>query len=293
MAAIGAVRGVETATPNLRRPHAPLAIRRNRASPRRRDRRSAASKAHLFPPLPHQPKDQPWKDPDPDQEDNGAATMTSIDDLLQQLRTAPVESVSCKRIKTDAALQPRDPQIAGYADRERLEATSETHVDAMHSRLVGDACSELTPVLIGNNSGTLLLVDGHHRLKATLRSGRTQIPARVLPMTMTEAVHVSKLVNLGQAALALHPEQAREALWQHMAMLTSRGKTDLPEHVTYRGLAGRFGNGVSAATVSRMLKRMSEVKASDYSFAALDPVSATAPMAPFQDRHKGATSRSP
>lgn len=197
--------------------------------------------------------------------------MHPIDELLAALRKTPPTPVLCRTVKADATLQPRNPSLPGSADRARLLRESEAHIAAMAARLTAAPDRETEPVLIAREGRTLWLVDGHHRLMAYRRSGRLTIPARIANMSKVDAAHVAKLANLGQTALALHPEQARECAWQHLALLTEQGRRELPKGVTRRSLAGLFGEGVQPSTVQRMLKRLPNVNPEDYSEQACDP----------------------
>jgi ParB-like chromosome segregation protein Spo0J len=126
---------------------------------------------------------------------------------------------------------------------------------------------ELEPILAADVGGALFVVDGHHRLKAYSRAQRATIPARVYPMDRQTAVLVSKLVNCGERALAMHPEQCRDAAWQYLAAVTRRGAMKLPEGDSCRTVAGRFGIGKD--TVSNMLRKLPTVNPKDYA-GALD-----------------------
>jgi ParB-like chromosome segregation protein Spo0J len=123
-------------------------------------------------------------------------------------------------------------------------------------------------VLVADVGGGLFVVDGHHRLKAYRRAQRETIPARVYPMDRHRAVVVSKLVNCGERALEMHPEQCRDAAWQYLAAVTRRGAMKLPPGDSCRTLAGRFGIGKD--TVSNMLRKLPKVNPTDYA-GALDP----------------------
>jgi hypothetical protein len=198
--------------------------------------------------------------------------MLRVDELLAALRTAPVKRVPVASITQDPVLQPRSPHaVIKQLERQRLDDVSERHIAAMAAVLADDPKRELVPVLVADVDGIAMLVDGHHRIAAYRLSKRGTIPARKLKMTRAEAVHVSKLVNLGQTALALHPDQAREACWQHIAMLMQGGKVGLPKGVTYRGLEALFGDGAKKDTVSRMVKRVKTLRRAEFGPDACDP----------------------
>jgi len=198
--------------------------------------------------------------------------MRDVDELLAALRAAPVKRMSIPSITEDPAFQPRNPNaVVKRLERHRLDDVSERHTAAMAAVLNEDPKRELVPVLVAEVDGVAMLVDGHHRVHAYRLSKRSTIPARTLKMTRAEAVHVSKLVNLGQTALALHADQAREACWQRVAMLMQWGRGDLPKGVTYRSLEALFGEGVKKDTVGRMVKRVKTLRRAEFGPASCDP----------------------
>lgn len=123
--------------------------------------------------------------------------------------------------------------------------------------LKADQSAELHPLSLANVAGTLYVVDGHHRLRAYKRAGRTEAPATVRPMTLREASHASKLSNVTHTRLEMRPEQKRNALWHYLAAVTSEGARELPAGETQRKLAAAFGQ--SRDTLQRMLARLPQV----------------------------------
>lgn len=189
--------------------------------------------------------------------------MEKLEALLTHWQAQDVRTVSTGKLRTDPALQPRDACIAPFADRSRLESESERHIARMADCLVD---SELEPMLVADVSGVLYVVDGHHRLKAHKRARERQARVRVLSVTWNDAVAASKLVNCGGAKLPLHPEQARECLWQSMAAATQHGM--LPLDVSNRQLGRIFGT--SKDTAAAMRKHLSKVNPRDFTADALD-----------------------
>ncbi len=190
--------------------------------------------------------------------------MEKLEALLTRWQAQDVRAVSVGKLRTDDALQPRDARIAPFTDRGRLESESERHVAQMADRLVD---SELEPMLVADVDGVLYVVDGHHRLKAHKRARERQARVRVLSVTWNDAVAASKLVNCGGAKLPLHPEQARECLWQSMAAATQHGM--LPLDVSDRQLGRTFGT--SRETVGAMRRRLPSVNPREFNADALDP----------------------
>lgn len=197
-----------------------------------------------------------------------AGKAGTIQQTLERLRAAEPQQLPLASLYTDDALQPREARMVPFRDQARVERRSEEHVGTM--RLVLEAAQgiELEAVLLADVDGSLFVVDGHHRLKAYRRAQRETIPARVLPMDRQRAVMVSKLVNCGERALAMHPEQCRDAAWQYLAAVTRRGAGQLPAGDSCRTVAGRFG--ISKDTVSNMLRKLPMVNPKDYA-GALDP----------------------
>ena len=195
--------------------------------------------------------------------------MESPSTLLQRWRETDPRRLPCRELGTDEALQPRVQRLAPYRDWPRLEDASEEHVAVMRSRLASSSAVELEPVLVAKVDASLLLVDGHHRLRAYIAERRATIPARILQVTLRQAILASKFANLDGAKLPLHSEQRRDAAWQYLAELTHRGTLGLPEGESLRSLGARFG--IAANTVRAMLKKLPEVDPSSYSEEACDP----------------------
>jgi len=172
-------------------------------------------------------------------------------------------------LRTDDALQPREPRMVPLKKQHSVQTRSEEHTGTMLLVLRASAEAQLEPLLVAELAEGLHVVDGHHRLKAYQQAHRDTIPVRVLPMSRREAVLVSKLVNCSDRALEMHPEQKRDAAWQYMAAVTNRGSSDLPPGESLRGLAGRFG--VSRGTIANMARKLPKVNPRDWSPEAHDP----------------------
>lgn len=188
---------------------------------------------------------------------------------LERLKVAEVRQLSLDSLETDDALQPRVDRMVPFREQTKVERRSEEHIGTMRLMLEAAQGIQLEPVLVAEMEGELFIVDGHHRLNGYRRAKRETIPARVLPMKRTEAVMVSKLVNCGDRALEMHPEQKRDAAWQYLAGVTLRGSQQLPEGESLNAIAGRFG--VGRATVQRMVHQLPKVNPEDWNSAAYDP----------------------
>jgi ParB-like chromosome segregation protein Spo0J len=191
-----------------------------------------------------------------------------VERTLQRFQAAEVRQMPFASLKTDDAFQPREARMVPLKEHARVERRSEEHIGTMRLALEAAHSIELEPVLVAEVEGVLYVVDGHHRLKAYRRAQRETIPARVLPMTRTGAVLVSKLVNCAERALEMHPEQKRDAAWQYLAAVTHRGAVGLPEGESLRAIAGRFGIGKD--TVRTMLRKLPDVNPRDWQGDALD-----------------------
>lgn len=196
--------------------------------------------------------------------------MEKIEALLSEWRKAPVRMVPAADLHTDAALQPRVIALAPYRDRGRLESASEEHIERMTADFLTFGDKQPEPLLVAECEQKLLIVDGHHRLAACKAAKRELLPAQVIRTDHLTAAMVSKLANCDGAKLPLHREQAREAAWQYLAHLTSRGRLPLPTGLSTRKVAARIG-GLSHSTVSRMLTDLRKVELSEFDSPALDP----------------------
>jgi len=139
----------------------------------------------------------------------------------------------------------------------------------MRGRLAGGNATDLEPVLVAHVGERPLLVDGHHRLKAYRLERRETIPARVLVVTLEQAVMASKLANLDGAKLPMHSEMRRDAAWQYLALVTLRGTLGLPAGESLRTVGARFG--IAHNTVRAMLDRLPEVDPTQFGTEACDP----------------------
>ncbi|WEN14646.1 ParB N-terminal domain-containing protein [Rhodanobacter sp. AS-Z3] len=195
--------------------------------------------------------------------------MEKIQGTLTGWLALPVTMILLEEIETDEALQPRTRDVVAARDRYRLDEASELHIARLRDDLAAFPGKEAEPLLVAEVGGRRLLVDGHHRREAYRLARRRVAPVRLLRMSMSEAVMVSKLVNCGGVKLPLHPEQAKEAAWQYLAHITGRGRRPLPPGQSRRGIAGTFG--VSKSTVCRMIEALPKVKLGDFGDDALDP----------------------
>lgn len=195
--------------------------------------------------------------------------MQKIKHTLDHWRELQVTAVPLERIETDEVLQPRTRDAVAVKHRHRLDEASDLHIARMREDLATFVDKETEPLLVAETDGRLLLVDGHHRLSAYRLAGRQTAPARVLSVSRSEAVMVSKLVNCDGVKLPLHPDQAREAAWQYLAHVTTRGRMPLPSGASLRTVAAIFKAGKS--TVGRMLAKLPAVDLNDYSEEAKDP----------------------
>lgn len=165
--------------------------------------------------------------------------------------------VPLREIKTHPALQPRDLSLVKLRDQPRLEAQSDDLVRHMAELLKASSQAQLAPLYVADVEGVLYVVDGHHRLRAYKRAKRETVPAHVKAMTLQQASHASKVANLTHTKLPMHPEQLRNACWHYLAHVTREGGQALPQGISQRSVAARFG--ITLDTVQRMLAKLPEV----------------------------------
>jgi len=189
----------------------------------------------------------------------------TVEQALQQLQAATVQTVPLSALKTDDALQPRVIRMVPFKAQGGVESRSEEHIGSMRLALEASHSIQLKPVLVAEMEEGLFVVDGHHRLKAYRQAHRQTIPARVYPMDRQRAVLVSKLVNCTERALPMHSEQRLDAAWQYLAAVTGRGSREMPP---VRTIVGLFGIGYG--TAQRMRHKIPEVNPKDWNPEALD-----------------------
>lgn len=192
-------------------------------------------------------------------------SMENVGALLAHWQEQQPQQIALGKLKADPAYQPRDPRLAPFKERARLERESEDHIArlATHS-----AHGELEPLLVAQVAQVLYVVDGHHRLKAHKRASRRTAAVRILTVTAEQARMVSKLVNCSGAKLTMHAEQSRECAWQTLAYLTGYGRWGLPDRVSLRDFGDTYGT--AHETVRRMLRKLSQVNRDDYTADACD-----------------------
>ncbi len=192
--------------------------------------------------------------------------MQNWNEILETWRAIPATHSKRSNIKIDDSLQPRSLQAVAVKQRASAKLESDKHATALADRL--KATADLDPILVADIEGTLYVVDGHHRYKAYKAERKQLIPARVKRTDWKTAVAVSKLVNLDHRALRLHKDQAREACWQYLALITSRGLISLGETSSGRKVAAMFG--IAPNTVWNMLNVLPKVIRAEFRRDAID-----------------------
>lgn len=190
-----------------------------------------------------------------------------LEELLADWRAIEPQQVALADLRRADKYQPRNVRLAPYRDRARLDSASERHIADLALKLTDGR--ELEPLLVARIGGSLYLIDGHHRMNAYRSEGRQSVPVRVREATEAEALLVSKVVNCDGVKLPMHPEQHREAAWQYLALLTNRGRSELPAGASLRSIGRAFGVGKD--TIGSMLRKLPAVSASDYGPDAVDP----------------------
>ncbi|WP_369930051.1 DNA-binding protein [Xanthomonas sp. NCPPB 2632] len=176
--------------------------------------------------------------------------------------------VAVGSLKTDEILQPREGRMVPYREQGTVAARSDAHVGTMRLALEAGAAVELEPLLAAEVGNELLIVDGHHRLKAYSLARRAMVPVRTAKMSLHAAVILSKLANTDARAMEMHPQQRLDAAWQYLAHITERGRLRLPPGESLRAVSGRFGIG--RGTVARMVEKLPSVSPSAFAPAAND-----------------------
>lgn len=193
--------------------------------------------------------------------------MEKLQTTLADWRELKVTMVPLDALVTDEALQPRTPEAVAFKYRHRLTEASELHVTRLGDDLGTTPDRHHDPLLIAVIEGEMRVVDGHHRLEAYRKAGRSEVPARLKAIDQQTAVMVSKLVNCDGVKLPLHPDQAREAAWQFIAEATARGRKPLGASLRATGAA--FGVGKS--TIDAMVKKVPTVNLGHFGPEAVDP----------------------
>lgn len=195
--------------------------------------------------------------------------MANASEALAALRRGTHRMVAVGSLATDEALQPREGRMVPYREQGTVAARSEAHVGTMRLALEAGASVELEPLLAAEVGNKLLVIDGHHRLRAYTLAQRPMVPVRTAPMSLHAAVILSKLANTDARAMEMHPQQRLDAAWQYLAHITERGCRPLPPGESLRTVSGRFG--VGRGTVARMVDKLPGVIPSTFAEAANDP----------------------
>lgn len=197
-------------------------------------------------------------------------------EVVDQLRAAEVLMVPLSDVRTLPSLQPRNRRLVPIKDCARVEQRSSEHSTALGLVLDCSRDAQLEPILLADIPGDgeidviagLYVVDGHHRLDAYQAAKRDVIPARVLQMSLTTAVLVSKPINCTGRSLEMHREQRLDAAWQYLAAVTEGGRSALPVGESTRTVARCFGIGHN--TVARMLTELKSLDLKDFPLGTRD-----------------------
>jgi hypothetical protein len=167
--------------------------------------------------------------------------LTRLRARLAEWRTVKPRKLSVASIAVDEALQSRNGDAVPLVRRRITRQQAQAHVQLIATR-AADRQRQLEPLLVAElPNGSLLLVDGFHRLKGCRKAGLTEINARVLAMSRAAAVTMSKLVNTGSEHLAMDKNQAKEAAWQFYCIATRGGSAPSTEWPSIRTIVADFG----------------------------------------------------
>jgi hypothetical protein len=197
---------------------------------------------------------------------------------LDAIQLTVVREISLASVRTHESLQPRSTRLIPFKDLSRMDSLSEDHIQMLSLALESSADLNLEPIWLADVPTTpergiepgLYIVDGHHRFSAYRKAKRTEIPARVLPLSFAMAVLLTKPVNCSGCKLSMHREQRLDAAWQYLAIVMEGGARPLlPNGESLRTVAGKFGVGHN--TVSRMLRELPKVNRDEFRPDARDP----------------------
>jgi len=192
--------------------------------------------------------------------------MQKVAGLMAEWHNITPEMVEIEMIETDDKYQARNKRLAPFKDRGRLESASAQHIDTLALKL--GKKRQLDAVWLARIDDKLYLVDGHHRLQAYRKKKRDSIPARIRDSTEMDAIMVSKACNCVGVKLPMHAEQCREAAWQHLALVTHRGRREMPVGESSHKIAMLYG--ISKNTLTAMKKKMTKIKLDEYPPEACD-----------------------
>lgn len=181
-----------------------------------------------------------------------------IDKLADSWTEQEVRMIPLADIKTEERFQPRLIEPLPFRERVTDKCRLAEHVKRM-AELLGDTGRQLEAIWLADLNGELIVLDGHHRLAAYDRAGRSTIPARVRSVDSRTAFMTSRLANLSSRAEELRPKQRLEACFAFLGSLTCEGRDEVPPKLSCRLLGREFG--ISHDTVNRMIQSIKKTVA--------------------------------
>jgi hypothetical protein len=165
--------------------------------------------------------------------------LHTINEAFDAFKTAKPEMVALVTVQCDRALQPRDVSLLTKSERPQERNGRKKQIVGMVQRLSNSPRMMFDPLYLARIDGALYVVDGHTRLDAYRKAGRTHARAVIVPMSREVAVMVSKIVNTTPRARELQTRMTNEAWWAVLWQLSDNGRSD-PGRVA-RTIAERFG----------------------------------------------------
>jgi hypothetical protein len=166
----------------------------------------------------------------------------------EQERTTSREDAPCQREGEFLRVKLADIVTRkAWQVRTRLNAATVTQYLTAY-RADADA---LPPVKVANVNGTLLLVDGWHRIEALKLLGRYDVPAWVFPATEEEARWEAARANLTHGL----PLKAREVRNVFRAYVRSKRHRTGGRFKSYREIAADLASRVAYTTVRNWMQK--------------------------------------
>jgi len=144
-------------------------------------------------------------------------------------------------------------KLSDIVAREAWQVRAKTYEDTVkrYYAIYRRDMNTLPPISVADVNGTLLLVDGWHRLEALKRHEREYVPAYVFKATEEEAQWKAASANL-KHGLPLKPRELRKVFRAYISAKQHRRRGRGLK--SYRAMAADLGNVVSYNTVRNWIR---------------------------------------